>query len=60
MESGVRIHNIGAHPVARVNCLNLLPHGVMTTHRKTQQSSFDKTPMLPMLGHRHRLSAGRL
>ena len=33
MESWDRIYSIGVRSDARTNCLNLLPHGVLTTHR---------------------------
>jgi hypothetical protein len=33
IESWAGIDSIGVHPGARVNCLNLLPHGIMATHK---------------------------
>ena len=32
MESWARIYSIGVRSSARINCLNLLPHGVLATH----------------------------
>ena len=40
MESWAGIYSIGAHPDARVNRLNLLPHGVTATHNSAPAGDY--------------------
>ena len=54
MESWDRIYSIEVRSGARINCLNLLPDGVLTTH------SLVKTPLAYSLGVPEKSVGGRV